>query len=270
MKTFNDPRFRRPAGSRLPLRALGVGLLLIIFFGAAFWWRGGFEDLSSRALAPVSSARGGFFSFLGGVGAFFSSKVALEAENQKLGAELAHAQALIADRDTLAEENLALKEAFGRADAARRVILAGVIARPPGMPYDTLLIDAGREQGIQGGAVVFAGGGAAIGTVANVYEKTARVALYSSPGATYDGLLTSGGRSPVALTIEGDGGGSFSGKIPAATPATVGDALVLPGIAGGFMGSVSGIDAPEGDSFKTLYFRLPVNIFQLQFVQVEK
>ena len=249
----------------MPLRTLSVVLLLALLFLAVLLWRGALGGAFLSATEPVTAVRG---ALSGAAGGFFSelrSKPALQAENEELKAALSRAAALLADRDLLVEENRELKAVLGRPDAAR-LILAAVMLRPPGTPYDPLLIDAGAGEGVVAGALVFAGGGSAIGTVSEVYAKSARVALFSSPGASYEGLL----RGSVALTVEGDGGGSFSGRIPSATPAGVGDALVLSGIAGGLMGEVSGIDAPEGDSFKTLYFHLPVNIFELRFVEVRK
>ena len=262
----SDSRFRRPVGSRIPLRAASVALLLAAIFALAFFWRNPLTGALARALPPVGGARAVLSASAGGIGAWFSSKAALERENVTLKAELTHAQAELADRDALYAENLALKKSFGRIDAAPGRVLADVIMRPPGVPYDMLLVDAGTRQGVALGALVSGGGSTVIGTVSDVYDSTARVALFSSPGAQYSALL----RGTVPVSIEGNGGGSFSGKVPAATQAAVGDHITLLGIAGGFAGTISAIKAPEGDSFKTLYFHLPVDLFELRYVEVWK
>lgn len=265
MKISNDG-FRRPLGSRVPLGALSLVIALGALFALAFFFRQPLEGALARILPPLQGGHEKLSASAGGFGALFSSKQALEAENATLQKELARAQAELADRDALFMENLALKKSLGRPDAQAGVILAGVVMRPPAVPYDTLVIDAGSRQGVIPGALVAAAGGAVIGTVAEAYDSTARVALFSSPGAEYSALL----RGSVPLLMEGDGGGSFSGKIPAATQAAVGDVIVLPGIAGGFAGTISAIVAPEGDSFKTLYLHLPVNLFELRYVEVWK
>lgn len=262
----SDSRFRRPVGSRVPLRTFFILLALTALFAPAFFWRNPLTGVLARALPPIGGARAGLSASAGGLGALFSSKAALERENAALKAALTHAQAELADRDALYAENLALKKSLGRTDASPGTVLADVIMRPPGVPYDTLLVDAGTRQGIVVGALVSGGGSTVIGTVFEVYDSTARVALFSSPGASYEALL----RGSVPLSIEGNGGGSFSGKVPAATPAAVGDYITLPGIAGGFAGTVSAIEAPEGDSFKTLYVHLAVNLFELRYVEIWK
>ncbi len=265
MRTLNDKRFRRPVGSRLPLRTLAIALALLALFAAVVLWRGPLGGAAAGAEDSVHAARGGFSGWVGNLGSLFASKASLVRENDALKAQLSHAEVLLADREALARENEDLKARLGREDA-REVVLAGVIGRPPGIPYDTLLIDAGAEEGIAVGDVVSAGGGTAVGTITEVFATRARAALHSSPGTSYQALL----RGSVEFTVEGNGGGSFSGKIPSATPAAAGDTVLLPGIEGGFMGRVSGIYAPEGDSSKTLHFHLPVNLFELQFVEVWK
>jgi hypothetical protein len=49
----------------------------------------------------------------------------------------------------------------------------------------------------------------------------------------------------------------------------VGDSVLIPGLGSAFVGSVTHIDAPTGSSFETLLIQLPVNIFSLQFVEIQ-
>lgn len=190
-------------------------------------------------------------------------------ESAHLRAELAETEAKLADRDALYQQNLFLKAQFGR-DAKAGMILAGVLMGPPGMPYDTLMIDAGKREGIKQGALVSAGGGAYIGTVSDVYASDSRVTLFSSPGITFSALVTlsaeHGTSVPVSLT--GEGAGDMSAQVPTATPVSVGDIVVVPGITAAFAGTVNYIEKPAGDSFQTLHLHLPVDIFSLQFVEV--
>jgi cell shape-determining protein MreC len=190
-------------------------------------------------------------------------------ESARLRAELASTTAALADRDALYQENLLLKTQFGR-DAKAHTVLAAVLMRPPGTPYDTLIIDAGKQEGIVQGALVFVGGGASIGTVSDAYTSTSRVTLFSAPGSSYNAVvrLSAETGKSIPVSLVGEGAGSMSAEVPSATPVSVGDTIVLPGIATAFVGTVSHIEKPAGGSFEMLYLHLPVNLFSLQFVEV--
>ncbi|MGH7936138.1 MAG: rod shape-determining protein MreC [Chthoniobacterales bacterium] len=224
-------------------------LIFLIVLGIAALWRAPLANLFWRTAQPLLVWRDSLQT--GEVG--------------QLKAQLASTTLALADRDALYQQNLFLKAQLGR-DAAAPTILAGVIMRPPGTPYDTLMVDAGARDGVGLGDGVFAGGTAQIGTVSAVYDTTSRVLLFSSPGSEYQTLL----RGSVPLTLVGQGAGSMEGELPLDTPAVVGDSVVLPSIAGGFVGAVSHIDIPPGGSFKTLYVQLPASIFSLQFVEIRQ
>ncbi len=228
-------------------------LVLVVLIGAAALWRAPLSALVWRLLSPVLSAR-----FGGDQSAFLQA--------------LASTTAALADRDVLYRENLDLKARLQRDGSVTR-ILGAVLLRPPATPYDTLVIDVGAAEGVATGDVVSAGGTAVIGIIGEVYTHAARVTLYSAPGEKYDALLRSStlfGKGGVPLALEGQGGGSLRTQVPAGTIVAVGDGALLPGIAGGLVARVSHIERGEGESFITLYFSLPVNIFTLRFVEVWK
>lgn len=240
------PKTRR--GSRSPriARILVIGVLI----AGAIVFREQAADLFWRAAAPVLRGRE---ALSGG-------------EAARLRDELARADALLADRGLLYKENLDLKARLGRADAPEPGVVAAVLQSPPWTPYDTLLIDAGRAQGIAVGDYVSAGGATRIGKIIEVYAKSARVELLSAPGASYQALL--GGALPLA--VEGQGGGSMLALVPRGTPVEVGDTVSFPGVFGGVAASVSAIDEREGESFVSIYMHLPVNPAHLRFVEVSK
>lgn len=188
-------------------------------------------------------------------------------ESARLRAELASTTAALADRNALYQENLRIKQGFGR-DARVKTTLASVLMRPPGVPYDTLLVDAGSGQGVKKGALVSAGGSAYIGVVSDVYKSSSRVVLFSAPGATYEALVVTKHAGSIPISLVGGGAGSMSAQVPAATPASVGDSVVVPGIATAFAGEVTHIQKTEGDSFETLFIHLPVDLFALQFIEI--
>ncbi len=225
------------------VRFFGV-IAIIMLIGAAALWRAALSELIWRFMAPVMHARFG-----------------ADAPSTNPSSLMS----VTAERDALYQENLDLKTRLNR-DARVGRILGGVLLRPPATPYDTLVIDAGKAEGVALGDVVSAGGTTVIGTVSEVYARAARVTLYSAPGQKYDALL----RGSVPLAIEGQGGGSLQARLPAGTAVSVGDAALLPGIAGGISAHVSRIERGDGESFVTLYFSLPVDMFSLRFVEVWK
>lgn len=244
--TSGDPfLYRRSRKKRGPY--IGVTLLLLAFAAATIW-----HNTITGYLWMISS------NVLNGKN---SGEVA------QLQGELQKAKADALDRNALYEENLTLKQQLGRSDAARQLILAGVLLAPPGTPYDSLIIDAGENQGIVAGELVSAGGNALIGTISDVYPTTARVELFSSSGKKYNAFLHHTD-TDLAINVEGQGGETLTAQVPSGTAAEVGDVILMPGIASGISATISGIDAPQGDSFKTLFMHLPVPISSVRFVEV--
>jgi len=144
-----------------------------------------------------------------------------------------------------------------------------VLLRPPGTPYDTLILDVGRREETEVGDLVFAGGSVVIGGITEVYGSTARATLFSAPGQTHDALIFSEGGS-VPISLEGQGAGSFVGKIPQGTPVAVGQTVIFSNISPVFAASVSYVEALPGESFQTVYMQMPTNPFTLRFVEVRK
>jgi cell shape-determining protein MreC len=249
MTIFPKRRHHAPLTFYLSPAGLAALVILVVTF------RPFFAGVAWRVLTPVIALRNSL-----GVG-----------EVAALRAELASTSAALADRNFLYQENLSLKARLGRdlsapAGAGTTVVLAGVLQRPPWTPYDTLLIDAGSAQGIQQDDLVSAGGSALIGKISDVYAGTARVTLFSAPGEGHQALLN----GSMAISLEGQGGGSMRAEVPRGTAVAVGDPVHFPGIGTGITGQVAAIDAKEGDSFVTIYLHVPADIFSLRYVEVLK
>jgi len=238
---------RRGQGSRVWLVWV---LLLALLVTVVLWYRQASTEVFWHVVAPVMRLR--------------NTLTATEAS--RLRGELASAQAALADRDALFKENIDLKVRLGRTDTEALRVLAAVLMRPPWVPYDTLLVDAGRAQGVALGDLVSAGGQALIGRVVELQERTARVELFSAPGVSYQALL----RGTLPLAVEGQGGGSLRAEMPAGTQVTVGDAVQIPGLWGGIVAHVSAIDARAGESVVVLYMQLPANPAELRYVEIVK
>lgn len=232
------------------IRTLALVVVVAAVFCVVALWRADVRSLLLRVAAPVWTMRD----------AAFDSRV------RELEQELAVARAQAADRDVIYTENIDLKNRLNR-NGRVHTTLAGVLLRPPATPYDTLVVDAGRDNGVAVGSNVAAKGTVLIGTVTEVYATSARVRVWSAAGSTYDGLLMLADKT-IPVEVQGQGGGSMRTQVPAGTGVTVGTSVVLPGIAGGYTSTVSHVEANEGESFETVYMHMPVNPWELRYVEI--
>lgn len=194
----------------------------------------------------------------------FYSKSALLNENEALKKEIRDISLKLLDRNLLYEENLSLKERLGRSGSGQTVV-ARVIAKPPHSLYDTLVIDVGSQEGIQGGEKVLYGDNIMVGEIAEVFGKTSKVKLFSSSSENIN--VTIGKRAVPALA-EGLGGGNFEIKIPRDTHISLGDAILAPSIMPHFLGVVEYIESKESDPFERILFKSPISPFEIETVEV--
>jgi cell shape-determining protein MreC len=200
------------------------------------------------------------------MGGIVRSKYGLEVENQKLKDEIAARDAAALELDTLKSENESLKNTLGRTGKAQ-VTLGVIISRPPVSLYDTLVLDIGTNDGIKVGDKVYASGDVLIGDIAEVYSSESKVSLYSTPGRITPVLV---GTSTIAASAMGKGGGNFVIKLPVSTKVVQGAVITIPHIRVHTFGVIDAIQVDSSDSLQTILFRSPVNVNQLQFVEVEE
>lgn len=222
---------------------------------------------------PLTYARNAASVSISNAFAAFSSSQALSKELRDVKAQLLAANSKLIDRDLLYSENLELKERLGRESEDFPSVLATVVMRPPGVPYDTLILDVGVQDGVGIGDLVSPGGSAYIGYIAQVYARASRVVLFSSPEQSYNALLLSAsGTSTLprrtAVSVGGQGGGSLRAEVPAGIHANVGDIVIFPSLRPEIIAKVEHVEERDDASFKTIYMRLPVNIQNLLFVEV--
>jgi hypothetical protein len=213
------------------------------------------------------------------------------------------ASSTIAD---LAAENTELKNLLGR-PASQNSVLADVLSKPPFSLYDTLIVDAGSEEGIQTGDQVYALASAVvvvasstasatttsasvpaasstatstsatsvsnpqieipIGLVAEVYGGTSVVSLFSSPGQKY---TVSIGPAHVSASALAAGAGMFEAMVPNDSNVHVGDAVVVPSIQPSVFASVVSIVSDPARPYSLVLFQSPVDPFSLYFVEIQK
>lgn len=165
----------------------------------------------------------------------------------------------------LSRENEELRALMGNSDEER--ILAGVIARPPAVPYDLLVIDQGSDHGITEGALVYHEDNHVIGTISRVYGQSALVTLFSSAGAETTVFIYG---PDIFAYAYGEGGGVIRISVPQGVQLTEGDPVVLASLNTGDMGVIERIVSLSTQPEQNAYFTYPVPIQSMHRVLVAK
>lgn len=195
----------------------------------------------------------------------FRLKRSLVSENEALQEEVARMQAQVLDRNLLEEKVTALEESLGRTGSDNRIV-AHVLAGPGRSPYDTLVIDAGTEQGIAlADRVVYAGAGV-IGEIIEVYSSSAKVKLFSSPGENTPILI---GAQAIPVVAHGRGMGNFEADVPRGSLVIEGDKAMVPGESL-ILGIVGAIEETPAEPFTRVFLRTSFNIATIRSVEVIK
>lgn len=257
---LGGPKAGRGRGYAMPFLAI---LILAGVILAALFLRESASGLLWRAAAPLYAVGGRVGHGAQSLLSPFITKHTLQFQNIELRAELAAATAAAADRELLKRENERLKAALGRGDLERTKTLAFVLARPPQLPYDTLMLDIGSDNGVTEHTIV-GSGAAAIGVIDQVSASHARVALFSSPGMQTSGLL----RGEIPVLLIGRGGGGFTVHVVRGSGISPGDQVSLAGAPGAVAAIVASVQSTTGEAFDTLNLTLPANVFLLPHVEV--
>lgn len=192
------------------------------------------------------------------------SKQQLILENKNLSNQLQEMYIRARASSFLFEENRALKDLLGR-HVEENTIIASVLTRPNVSAYDTFIVDVGRSLGVENGNYVIVPGGIIIGLVGEVFNTTAIIKSFSTPGEEVSVVM---GSQRVAAIATGMGGGNFVVELPRDIGVEEGDNIIMPGISPKLFGVVEKIIADTTQPFQTILFKNPVNIAELKWVQI--
>ncbi|MBI4118459.1 MAG: rod shape-determining protein MreC [Parcubacteria group bacterium] len=226
-----------------------------------------FSRVAYAVAVPLWKGEGMFTAKAKSILSVVQSKQLLLKENARLEDEMRRLKAEMLSLFLLKKENDELRHYLGATKVDATAILAFVLVRPNRSPYDTLIVDRGGEDGLHVGDLVSAPGGVAIGTVTFVSGKTAKVTLFSSPG---EKAVVEIGASALRVDAVGQGGGNFEAKLPRGIEVKKGDLVSLIEKRRIVLGIVESIKAEPADSFQILLFKLPVNIYELEWVEITK
>jgi len=195
------------------------------------------------------------------LGSYFSDRAALTAQidaltehNLELENENRTLRARIADFSALAN-GTSLDE---------RGVLAGVIARPPLSPYDTLVIALSGSRTAREGAFVYGTGGVPIGTISRGGE-IAQVELFSAYGRETQGWV---GEKRIPIQLVGQTAGAYTALLPRGSEVAQYDVVYIPGPGAIAMGTISSIDSDPASTDEIVHIVPYVNIFSLTWVTV--
>lgn len=196
---------------------------------------------------------------------YFSGKKELLDANRELKEKVGKLDGLTAINTLLSDENEQLKSMLGRPPFYSHRVLATILIRPGRVPFDTLIIDIGKKDGVAEGAHVYAVDTTVIGRVTEVFETTSRVILYSSPGESVAVLI---GPENIGAEAKGLGGGNFEIILPREVPIEEGNTINIPGIEPFVLGVVGYIQKEPSDAFQRILFKSTANIQEIKFVEV--
>ncbi len=262
-RTFDRPR--HPTFLKIIFVILFFLLLLIL----NFLFPKTLRNIFSATARPVWTVGRTIGSGAGSLGQFFSSKSSLTAEVNSLQNQIVSLELKQVDYDTISQENQDLKNSFGRnvGNIASNRLLANVLSKPPQSPYDTFVLDVGSENGVAVGDKVYISDTILVGEVSDVTGKTSVVSLFSKGGM--QNFLTDE-RTGTTYEIVGQGGADMLVEVPKDADIMWGDVFSYPNIKTSVIGSVFYIDQSAQSSFKTIFIRIPGNVFQTKWVFVQK
>jgi cell shape-determining protein MreC len=219
--------------------------------------------MASVVITPVNVAKHWVSDSGGSLPQFIRNRSELIDEMNSLRSELA---ASSGDRFTtkgLLKENKELRSLLG--DEAESRILAGVVARPVALPYDSLMIDKGTRQGVHEGAPVFIGDNTVIGIVKNATFDTSLVELATTDGFSTTVYIVG---PDIYTNAVGIGGGQMRVGVPQGISLSEGDLVMFPSVASGIYGAISVVQSEPSRPEQYGYVSPDIPLSSIRFVSV--
>ena len=229
---------------------VAVFVLLVRFVAPNFFW---------HVFAPVFESADALATESHTFFASFGNAAALTLQNEKLQEE----NAALANENLVLLEKATSLEALGSSSGLGKGITAGVVARPPESPYDTLVLAQGSLSGITLGMMAFGAGGVPIGRVSSLWADFSRVTLFSSSGTRTLGWV---GHPNTPLTITGFGAGVMEASLVRSAGVAEGDSVFIPGPGKLKVGTVTRIDTNPSSPVVTLHITPVLNPFSITWV----
>ena len=219
--------------------------------------------VASALIYPVVSIERWLADSGSAVPAYVRDRKVLLSQLQEAEATIAAQGGADLTIDRLQKENDALRALLGASTTER--IAAGVIARPPAVPYDVMVLDRGERDGIVLNAPVFSGRDQVIGHISKVYKRSAVVTLASAPGVESTVYLIG---PDIYTSAVGEGGGVLRVGVPQGIPIAPGDLVVIPSFDAGVYGLISAVNSEPTRPQQYGYVTLDRSLQSIRWVAV--
>jgi hypothetical protein len=146
-------------------------------------------------------------------------------------------------------------------------LLARVIARPNQLPYDMLMLDRGRAQGVVENAPVFLGKDQVIGFVSIVHDSTSLVTLITTQGFVASAYVFG---PNIYTETEGVGGGILRVRVPQGIVLSKHDLVMMPALDSGVYGEIAYVEAAPSQPEQYGYVRTAVPLQSLYYVTIAR
>ncbi|KKS14478.1 MAG: hypothetical protein UU71_C0025G0010 [Parcubacteria group bacterium GW2011_GWB1_41_6] len=264
MKTKFPPSKKKTALVAYFGGAIGIFLILLLIFSPSLnqpLVRLGLEATKPFLLSKIKMEK--WFRINSAV---FHEKKELIKELDVLKEKTGQLEAALLEGESLKQENKNILSLVNRKQE-RNYVLAAVLFKPPQVFYDSLVIDAGINQGLAPGMAVTAYGNILLGYVSDVSSSASKVKLISSLNEETNAVFQDSGLSVVAL---GKGGENFEISLPRSVEVKIGETITNLEINPLLVGIVERIEKNDASPFQKIFFRLPLNLNYLRYVLVIK
>lgn len=195
--------------------------------------------------------------------AFFRDRSELLERQHQLERELTELRSVTFTKEQLISENERLRSLLGATTSYR--IGAGVIGRPPEVPYDVVIIDKGSVDGVSKHAPVYIGREQVIGMVAETFPRSSVVILATSPGVESTVFIYG---PHIYTKAVGAGGGQLRVSVPQGVPIAEGNLVVIPTFETGVYGTVNLVESVASQPEQHGYVSIDVPLSGLRYVSV--
>ncbi len=248
------------------LKTIFVAVFFCLLFLLTYFFPQGVKNVFYFVSRPVFASRNFVANSVKNKIGYFAFKNDLIKKNIQLEDELTSYKLKEIDYNIVLKENEELKNLMGRSGTSNKV-LSKILSKPPISPYDVFLIDVGLSNGFAKGDKVYLSGNIIIGTIVLVTTKTSLITLFSNGGQRQEATNT---RTGTTYELTGRGGMNFQLEVPKEADIILGDVFEYPLLSPSIIGSVYYIDTNSQSSFKTIFLKIPGNVFSSKWVFVEK
>lgn len=244
------------------IKRIVIGLVVIILIVTIFF-SSSIRGLIQNISYPILHSKNNITENFSGFSSIFQSSNSLIEENEKLREELKEKELDLITVEILQNEVEELRNFLEIKVEDKQLVVAEVLKRPPFSPYDTMVISAGNDLVSIGDQVLIFG--VLAGEISEVYDKTAVVKFYSASNNKV------GVRIGDKYDVEamGKGGLNFSAELPKDIEIEVGDAVTSVD-KNKVIGVVQAVEVNEVNTFQTIYFNYPFNLFDAGWVGIVK